>query len=171
MRLQMTLIDKEIVYKYNLKEKVNEKGWVYVRIELGMYDLPQAGRLANKLLEKRLNLEGYYHCQYTRGLWRHVWCPITFSLVVDDFGIKTIGLTHAKHLQHALEKYYEVDVDWKGQLYCGIHLNWDNKKKMVDLSMPGYIPKALARFQRPPRSGRRIHRTRPPTSNMAKRYN
>ena len=88
MRLQMNLIPEEIVEKYNPKEKVDDKGWVYVRIELGMYGLPQAGRLANKLLEIQLNLEGYYHCQYTPGLWRHVWCPITFSLVVDDFGIK-----------------------------------------------------------------------------------
>jgi hypothetical protein len=151
MQLQMNLIPEEIVGKHNLKEKIDDKGWVYVCIELGMYGLPQSGRLANKLLEKWLNLKGYYHRQYTPGLWRHVWHPITFSLAVDDFGMKTVGLTHAKHLQHALEKYYEVDVDWKGQLYCGIHLNWDYKKKTVDLSMPGYISKALAHFQHPPR--------------------
>jgi len=88
MQLQINLIPEEIVEKYNLKEKVDDKGWVYVRIELGMYGLPQAGRLANKLLEKRLNLKGYYHCQYTPGLWHHVWCPITFSLMVDNFVAK-----------------------------------------------------------------------------------
>eukprot|EP00804_Cyclotella_cryptica_P026517 CCRYP_008137-RA/>CCRYP_008137-RA protein AED:0.38 eAED:0.40 QI:0/0/0/1/1/1/2/0/261 len=82
-----------------------------------MYRLPQAGVLANKLLAKRLNLVRYYHCQYTLGLWRNVWHPITSSLVVNDFGIKTVGLTDAKHLIQALKKYYEVDVDWKGQLY------------------------------------------------------
>eukprot|EP00804_Cyclotella_cryptica_P026161 CCRYP_013042-RA/>CCRYP_013042-RA protein AED:0.34 eAED:0.28 QI:0/0/0/1/0/0/5/0/633 len=99
MRLQMNLIPGEFVEKYNLKEKVDNKGWVYVGIELGMYCLPQAGLLANKLLEKWLNLEGYYHCQYTPGLWHHVWRPITISLVVDNFGIKTVGLTHTKHLK------------------------------------------------------------------------
>jgi hypothetical protein len=83
----MNLIPEEIVVKYNLKEKVDES-WVYVCIELGMYGLPQAGRLANKRLEKWLNLEGYYHCQYTPGLWQHVWCPITFSLVEDNFELK-----------------------------------------------------------------------------------
>ena len=68
MRLQIKLIPDEIIKKYNLKEKVDENGWVYVQIELGMYGLPQAGHLADKLLEKHLDLEGYYHCQYTPSL-------------------------------------------------------------------------------------------------------
>lgn len=147
MRLQISLIPDEIIEKYNLKEKVDDRGWVYVRIEQGMYGLPQAGRLANELLAKRLDKEGYYQCQYTPGLWRHKWRPITFSLVVDDFGIKTIGLSHAKHLKNVLEKYYEVTVDWKGELFCGVKLDWDYKNRTVDLSMPDYIPKALTRFQ------------------------
>ncbi|KAL7475456.1 hypothetical protein ACHAW6_001368 [Cyclotella cf. meneghiniana] len=99
MRLQMSLIPDEIIEKYSLKEKVDDRGWVYVRIEQGMYGLPQAGRLANKLLAQHLDKEGYYQCQYTPGLWRHKWCPITFSLVVDNFGVKTIGLSHVKHLK------------------------------------------------------------------------
>ncbi|KAL7479621.1 hypothetical protein ACHAW6_005346, partial [Cyclotella cf. meneghiniana] len=86
-----------------------------------------AGCLANKLLAQHLDKEGYYQCQYLPRLWRHKWRPITFSLVVDDFGIKTIGLLHAKHLKTALEKYYEVTVDWKGELFCGITLHWDFK--------------------------------------------
>ncbi len=92
MRFKMKLIPDEIVEKYNLKDKVDDQGWIYVRIEQGMYGLPQAGRLANKLLAKRLDQEGYYQCQYTPGLWRHKWRPITFCLVVDNFGIKTISL-------------------------------------------------------------------------------
>ena len=52
MHLKLNLIPDEIVERYNLKEKVDDKGWVHVRIELGMYGLPQAGLLANKLLEK-----------------------------------------------------------------------------------------------------------------------
>jgi hypothetical protein len=150
MRLPLKLIPPEIIDKYNLRDKVDDKGFVYVRIELGMYGLPQAGLLANKLLAQRLQIDGYYQCQYTPGLWRHVWRPITFSLVVDDFGIKTVGLTHAKHLKQSLEKYYEVDTDWKGQLYCGVHLDWDYKHRTVNLSMPTYISKALTRFQHSP---------------------
>jgi hypothetical protein len=145
MRLKFDLIPDEIVEKYNLREYV-EDGWVYVEINLGMYGLPQAGILANKLLAKRLAKAGYYQCQYTAGLWRHVWRPITFCLVVDDFGIKTVGLKHAKHLQQELEKYYEVSMDWKGELFCGVHLEWDYKNRTVDLSMPNYVQKALTKF-------------------------
>ena len=128
MQLNMKLIPDEIVEKYNLHNKVDDQGWIYVRIEQGMYGLPQVGRLANKLLAKRLDKEGYYQCQYTPGLWRHKWRPITFCLVVDNFGIETIGLSHAKHLKTASEKHYKVTVDWKGELFCGITLHWDYKK-------------------------------------------
>ena len=97
MRLKFDLIPEEIMEKYKLRE-YKEAGWVYVRISLGIYGLPQAGILGNKLLAKCLAKAGYYQCQYTPGLWQQVWHPITFCLVVDNFGIKTVGLTHAKHL-------------------------------------------------------------------------
>jgi hypothetical protein len=42
---------------------------------------------------------------------------------------------------------YEVTEDWSGKLYCGISLDWDYKKKTVDLSMPGYIANALHKIQ------------------------
>jgi hypothetical protein len=145
MRLKFDLIPAEIVEKYNLRDLV-EDGWIYVRIDLGMYGLPQASILANKLLAKRLAKAGYYQCQYTPGLWRHVWRPITFCLVVDDFGIKTVGLKHAKHLQRELEKYYECSMDWKGELFCGVHLDWDYKNRTVRLSMPNYARNALIKF-------------------------
>ena len=54
-------------------------------IKRGMYGLPEAGIIANKLLKKRLLKSGYYKTQFTPGLYRHVWQPIVFSLVVDDF--------------------------------------------------------------------------------------
>ena len=149
MRLKFDLIPQEIVDKYNL-HKYEDNGWVYVRIDLGMYGLPQAGILANKLLAQRLATAGYYQCQYTPGLWRHVWCPITFCLVVVDFGIKTVGLKHTKHLQLELEKHYECSMDWKGELFCGVHLDWNYKNRTVRLSMPDYARNALKFFCHPP---------------------
>ncbi|KAL7478502.1 hypothetical protein ACHAW6_004262, partial [Cyclotella cf. meneghiniana] len=117
-----------------------------------MYGLPQAGLLANKLLTSHLDTHGYYQCQFTPGLWCHKWCPITFSLVVDDFCIKVVGITHAKHLAAVLQKYYTVSVDWTGDLFCGISLNWDYRGKTFNLSMPGYIDKTLKHFQHAPPS-------------------
>ncbi len=73
MQLRLQIIPDEIICQYNLRDLVDEQGWVYVEIQMGMYSPPQAGILANKLLEQQLTAKGYYHCQHTPGLWRHVW--------------------------------------------------------------------------------------------------
>ena len=103
--------------------------------------------LANKLLKQRLAKHGYYKVAHTPGLWKHISRPISFTLVVDDFGIKYIGKEHADHLLNALKEHYTLDIDWEGKLYCGISLNWDYQKHTVDISMPGYSKKLLHCFQ------------------------
>ena len=55
MLLQLKLIPDEIIAQYNLREKADDNGWVYFCIELGMYGLPQAGLVANKLLAITVN--------------------------------------------------------------------------------------------------------------------
>lgn len=149
MRLPLDIIPEEVRRKYNLDSMVESDGYVYIEIRKGMYGLPQAGILANKLLTKRLKPFGYQPCQHTPGLWRHEWRPIRFSLVVDDFGIKYVGKEHADHLIGALQQYYKISIDWSGALFCGIHLQWDYNKRSVTLSMPGYIEKALKKFEHP----------------------
>ena len=114
-----------------------------------MYGIPESGKLANDLLKKRLLEFGYYECQHMPGLYKHVWRPIMFSLVVDDFGVKCQGIQHAKHLKTALEKYYEVSVDWEGKRFCGITLDWNYKAGHVDLSVPGYVDHKLTKYQHP----------------------
>ena len=111
-----------------------------------MYGLPQAGRLANKLLEKRLNKEGYYQSKLVPGLWKHKTRAIQFTLVVDDFGVKYERKRDAQHLMETLKRYYPVSEDWKGNRYIGITLNWDYQKRQVHLSMPGYVERALKQF-------------------------
>ena len=49
MRLPVKIIPAEIMQHYKL-EDIAEGGWVYMRIDKGMYGLPQAGKLANELL-------------------------------------------------------------------------------------------------------------------------
>jgi hypothetical protein len=146
MRMSYDILPREIIEKYQLDEIKTEDGWVYIEIRKGMYGLPQAGILANKLLTKRLAEHHYYPCQHTPGLWRHKWRPITFALVVDDFGVKIKGKEHGEHLIKALRENYEVTVDWEGKTFCGIHLKWMYDKKMVDLNMPNYVAKALIKY-------------------------
>ena len=73
-----------------------------------MYGLPQAGLLANELLEKRLNKRGYGKGKLVPGLWKNDWRPVKFTLVVDDFGFKYFVEEHALHLKHIIEENYTV---------------------------------------------------------------
>jgi hypothetical protein len=114
-----------------------------------MYGLPQAGILASKLLTKQLALHGYAPTNHTPGFWTHKECPISFTLVVDNFGVKYVGKQHANHLYAALTEHYEASTDWKGTLYRGVTLAWDYKKRTCNLSMPGYFEAALHKFQHP----------------------
>ena len=40
-------------------------------------------------------------------------------------------------------------MEWDGELFCGIKLEWDYQHRTVDLSMPGYITKLLQWFSHP----------------------
>jgi hypothetical protein len=143
-----------------------------MEIQKGMYGLPQAGILANKLLEKRLAVHGYAPLPHTHGLWQHKTRPVQFSLVVDDFGVKYVGKEHADHLFQTLLKYYPTSVDWEGKLYCGISLAWDYDKRHVDLSMPKYVSAALHRFQhrKPTRQHHAPSRYTPPSYGAKTQY-
>lgn len=148
-KMRINLIPPEFIELYDLAPKVkyDAKGigyvYKYMEIRCGMYGLPQSGMLSNKLSKKRLTDYGYDELPHTPGLFKHKTRPISFSLVVDDFGIKYIGKENALHLINALEDFYEVEVDWKGSLYCGITLDWHYEDKYVDISMPNYMQKQL----------------------------
>jgi len=149
MRIKVDLIPVEFMDEYNLHNKVYN-GYVYCEIRRGMYGLPQAGIIANQQLKKRLAPHGYYEVPHTPGLWRHTWRPITFTLVVDDFGIKYVGKEHAQHLIDKLQQDYTIDTDWTGGLYCGITLKWDYANGILDISMPGYVKRQLLKFKHKP---------------------
>ena len=51
--------------------------------------------------------KGYFELPHAPDLWNHVSQPISFTLVVDDFGIKYEGNGHANHLLGALTDYYK----------------------------------------------------------------
>ncbi len=147
IRINLKDIPEEVIIEYNLKQKATSNGSIYIRAKRGMYGLPQAGLLANELLEKRLNKHGYHQSKLVPGLWKHETRPIQFTLVVDDFGVKYVGEEHANHLKATLEEHYKLTCDWTGRRYIGITLDWDYKRRQVHLSMPNYVAKALKQFQ------------------------
>jgi hypothetical protein len=146
IRIKISDIPEEIINEYNLRNKVTESGHVHIEPNKGMYGLPQAGLIANELLEKWLNEHGYCQSKLIPGLWTQITQPIQFTLVVDDFGVKYIGKEHAPHLHKVLEAHYKLTCDWTGQRYISITLDWDDKQSQVHLSMPDYVKKALKQF-------------------------
>ncbi len=69
---------------------------------------------------------------------------------MDDFGIKYVEHEHAEHLASILNEHYKCKLEWKGQRYLGMDIDWDYTCCTVHNSMLEYIPKALTRFQNPP---------------------
>ena len=115
-----------------------------------MYSLPQAGIIAQQLLETRLAAHGYHQSTTTPGLWQHDTRSICFTLVVDDFGVKYMNKTNGEYLLSAIQKYYKFLSDWDAKQYCGLTFKWDYEGRKVHSSMPNYLAKALQCFQHPP---------------------
>ncbi len=111
-----------------------------------MWELPQAGILANKRLGRKLTPFGYYKCIETPGLWKHESRPLTFTLVVDDFGVKYESKDDVDHLIASMKSTYKLTEDWTGNLFCDISLDWDYINQTVDISMLGYIKKKLQEY-------------------------
>ncbi len=53
MRIKITNIPDKITEEYNLREIVMEDGYVYCKIQKGMYRLPQAGVITQELLQEQ----------------------------------------------------------------------------------------------------------------------
>ena len=70
-----------------------------------------------------------------------------FCLCADDFGIKYHTKSDAPHLLDAIGKNHKYTTDWTGSNYCGLTLNWNYKQNYFDISIPGYLEKALEHVQ------------------------
>ena len=146
VRFRIDLIPQHIWEQYNLQEYANEDGYIYARLDKGMYGLPQAGKVANDQLLPRLAVAGYHKTGVTPGLFKHESNSIIFCLVVDDFFIQYTDSEDLHHLTNTLKKDYDLTLDMKAERFCGITMEWDYDAGHVTLSMPGYVEKALQRF-------------------------
>jgi hypothetical protein len=122
MVINLASLPQETIDKYDLKQ-LTQEGKVYIEIQKGMYGLPQVGILANELLQRNLAKDGYRPITHTHGLWTHDTRLISFSVVLDDFGVKYVVGEHAEHLMTCIKKNYSISSDWNGTAYCGLTLD------------------------------------------------
>ena len=58
---------------------------------------------------------------------------------MGSFGVKYVGTQHAEHLIKCSKNVYPVSLEWTGELYCVVILEWDYKQKHATLSMLRYV--------------------------------
>ena len=71
LRMNINHFPEDVIAHYQLNKKVDANGYLYVRVEKGMYGLPQAGKIAQKLLEEQLADEDYHQSTTTPEYWTH----------------------------------------------------------------------------------------------------
>ncbi len=110
MKIPLALFPSWTIEQYNLN-KLALDGWVYIKMQRAVWGLPQADILANKRLQQKLAPFGYHEYINTPGLWQHESRPLTFTLVVDNFGIKFINKNDVDHLISSIKKTYTLTKD------------------------------------------------------------
>ena len=171
MKFPVAMIPMAIIDHYKLKDLVHN-GFVYVQIRKGMYGLKQAGRIAHDQLVEHLAPHGYAPVPITHGLWKHKDRDLVFPLIVDDVGVGFKDKRDAEHLIAALESKYVISTDWTGSRFCGMNIDWDYDNRTCDISLPGYIDRALQRFEHPApkRKQHSPHLWLKPTYGKAQQY-
>ena len=71
LQMKIDTFPEDVIEHYKLQEKVDANGFLFIWVKRGMYELPHAGIIAQKLLEERLTKHGYRQSNHTPGLWIH----------------------------------------------------------------------------------------------------
>ncbi len=147
MHLKLSDIPEEIIDEYKLCDIVTDDSYVYCETRKGIYGLPQAGLIAQELLEQQLSKVGYSQSKIIPGLWTHETRQTCYTLVVDNFAIKFTKMEDAQHLIEALKQDYTITIDWGATKYIELTIDWDYNKGQVHVHMPGYLDKVFLKFK------------------------
>ena len=69
MKVPLKYFPQDIIERYSLDKKVDANGYVYVKINKGMYGLKQAAVLAYQHLIANLTKDGYTPIEHTDSYW------------------------------------------------------------------------------------------------------
>ncbi len=105
MRIPLLYFPAWTIEQYNLLEHAYKR-YVYIELRQAVWGLPQAGILANKRLRQKMVPFGYSECVNTPELWKHDTRHISFTLDVDDFGVKYVNQEDIDHLIDSIKKTY-----------------------------------------------------------------
>ena len=120
MRIPLKIIPQEIIDAYDLTALVDYQGWIYMRIEKGMYGLKHSGIIANQELVKHMAPFGYHPVQHTPGLCIHNSRKTVFSLVVGDICVQYFSIEDADHFFNPSEPNTSSKSTWQLQSTSGL---------------------------------------------------
>jgi hypothetical protein len=149
MRFPVKVVPTCIMQQYQL-DPLFQNGHVLVEIRKSMFGLSQDDKLANDRLVKLTSSQTADMLANVRDT------SIISSKTATDRQKNTPGLfTHttrptAQHFADALESLYTITTEWPGTCYFGLTLDWEYEARTVDISMPGNITQAIAKFQHEP---------------------
>ena len=141
---------EDVIAHYNLNEIATPEGYIYCKIRKGMYGLPQAGIIAQQLLEERLQMDGYCQSKTTPGLWQQDTRPISFSLIVDGFGVKYVGEENAQHLLDTIQNTTNAHATGKANDTADLPLSGTTRARKSTSSYRGTSKKPSPAPNTPP---------------------
>jgi hypothetical protein len=129
-----------------IKVDKSGKGYVLFRIDRTMYGLKEAGQLSHRRLVRLLSSFDFFETN-TPCLFRHTTRPISFVLVVDDFGVKYHSKADFDFLVFALSSLYHVKPHPIASKFLGLTIHHDRPARSISLSYPGYVDALLLRLR------------------------
>jgi hypothetical protein len=145
VRIHRKFIPQKTIDKYNLEQYMHNDS-VLFEVTKCMYGLPQAGYLSQVRLIKHLKKHGYTQHEHVNCLFQHKDNGVSFTLVVDDFGVKIPNRKAAWHLINSLQEMYKLHIDWEGKKYLGFHIHFNHRAQHVVMDMPKYVEHLKAQF-------------------------
>ena len=172
MKIHSKYFLEDIRNKYNIINIVHTDGYIYCRINCGMYVLKQAARLAYDSLKQHLKKYGYKPDKYAQNIWHHDTRKTKFCLCIDDFGVQYFNKKDAEHLINTLQHKYVVTTDFNGKNFCGLDIEWDYVNGWVDISMNNHVKNTLKKLQHTPlhQAQHAPHEWTTPTYGQTRQY-
>ena len=142
IKCNYSLSPQRINEHYNLDDII-ENGFMYAKINKAWFGLKQSGKIAHDNLVQHLKKHRYIQVKNTDGLFVHGLQDISFTSVVDDFGIIFSNKDGLNHLISVMRGKYKFKVDFDAKQYIRIHLKWNYVEQTVQFSIKGYVKQAL----------------------------
>ena len=148
MRVPIKHMSSDLLDKYDLRNHI-EKDYIWFCVTKAIFGHPDAGLLSKRRIDAHMLKWGYSEDPLVACLYTHISNGTQFSLVVDDFLIKTESDAAVKHFKDCMADggYPMVFNENPKQIkYIGITIDIDILNSKISLSMPGYIEKMQARW-------------------------